>query len=223
MTDTRAIIHVVDDDDDFRIAVTRLLEAGGYKVALYKSGEQLLENPPGKEAGCVLLDMRMPELDGLELQKRLKEIASILPIVFLTGHGSVQNSVQAIKAGAEDVLTKPVLKTTLFDAIDRALARYHQLRDQRDRFDALRGLISTLTPREHEVFMLVVRGKLNKQIAFDLGTSERTVKAHRHVVMEKLGVRSIAEAVSIAERLGILGGSSPPDHSSALSRLVMHT
>jgi FixJ family two-component response regulator len=215
MTDTRAIIYVVDDDDDFRIAVTRLLEAGGYKFALYKSGEQLLENLPGKEAGCVLLDMRMPELDGLELQKRLKEIASILPIVFLTGHGSVQNSEQAIKAGAEDVLTKPVSKTTLFDAIDRALARYHQLRDQRDRFNALRGLISTLTPREREVFMLVVRGKLNKQIAFELGTCERTVKAHRRAVMDKLGVHSIAEAVSIAERLGMLGGPGLGGHFSS--------
>lgn len=208
MIDPRAIIYVVDDDDDFRIAVATLLEAGGYKVALYKSGEQLLANPPGKEAGCVLLDMRMPELDGLELQNRLKEIASILPIVFLTGHGSVQNSVQAIKAGAEDVLTKPVLKITLFDAIDRALARYHVLRDQRNRFDALQGLVSTLTPREREVFMSVVRGKLNKQIAFELGTCERTIKAHRHAVMEKLGVHSIAEAVSIAERLKMLGGSS---------------
>lgn len=215
MIDARAIIHVVDDDNDFRKAVAALLEAGGYRVALYKSGQQLLANPPGKEPGCLLLDMRMPELDGLELQNQLKEIASTLPIVFLTGHGNVQNSVQAIKAGAEDVLTKPVSKTTLFDAVDRALARYHELRDQRDRFDALQRLVSALTPREREVFMLVVRGKLNKQIAFDLGTSERTVKAHRHVVMEKLGVHSVAEAVSIAERLGMLGDRSAREHYSS--------
>jgi RNA polymerase sigma factor (sigma-70 family) len=211
MTTTPPIIHVVDDDAAFRTGVARLLQAAGYRVSLYESGHQLLSNPPGMEAGCILLDMRMPELDGLELQDRLNEIASILPIVFLTGHGSVQTSVQAIKGGAEDVLTKPVPKTTLFEAIERALARYRERRDQRARSDALQALVAELTPREREVFSLIVRGKLNKQIAFDLGTSERTVKAHRHAVMEKLKVHSLAEAVSIAERLGMLAGPSPKD------------
>jgi RNA polymerase sigma factor (sigma-70 family) len=211
MTATPPIIHVVDDDAPFRTGVARLLQAAGYRVALYESGHQLLANPPGMEAGCILLDMRMPDLDGLELQDRLNEIASILPIVFLTGHGSVHTSVQAIKAGAEDVLTKPVRKAILFEAIERALERYRERRDRRARSDALQALVAALTPREREVFSLIIRGKLNKQIAFDLGTSERTVKAHRHAVMEKLKVQSLAEAVSIAERLGMLAEPSPKD------------
>lgn len=210
MTPTLPIIHIVDDDSLYRRAVSRLIRARGYQVASYESGRQFLASPPSTEPGCVLLDMHMPELDGLELQERLNEMASVLPVVFLTGHGSVPTSVRAIKAGAEDVLTKPVSKTALFDAIERALARYRERRDHRDRLDALQGLITTLTLREREVFSLMVRGKLNKQIAFDLGTSERTVKAHRHVIMEKLKVHSIAEAVSIAEQLRTLARSVQP-------------
>ena len=133
MTTTPATIHVVDDDPSFRVAVARLLRAAGYQVLLYESGQQLLANMPGLEAGCILLDMRMPELDGLELQERLSEVGSSLPIVFLTGHGSVETSVQAIKAGAEDVLTKPVSKSTLIEAIERALVRYRERRHQRAR------------------------------------------------------------------------------------------
>lgn len=123
MTSTPATIYVIDDDRSFRVAIGRLLRAAGYHVVLHESGQQLLANPPSAEAGCILLDMRMPELDGLELQARLNAIGSPLPLLFLTGHGSVQTSVQAIKAGAEDVLTKPVSKSTLLEAIERALAR----------------------------------------------------------------------------------------------------
>jgi FixJ family two-component response regulator len=204
MTAAQPVIHVVDDDASFRSAVARLLAAAGYQVAVYESGDQLLASPPASGPGCILLDVRMSGLSGLELQDRLAKLDSILPIVFLTGHGNIPMTVQAIKAGAEDFLSKPVAKDTLLDAVERALARYRERREQRDRLDDLRALVSTLTPREHEVFALVVRGKLNKQIAYELGTSERTIKAHRHAVMEKLKVRSIAEAVSIAERLGLL-------------------
>lgn len=204
MTTISPVIHVVDDDPLFRNAVARLLQAGGYQVATYESGVQFLANPPNMAAGCVLLDMRMPELDGLELQVRLNEIASVLPIVFLTGHGSVPTSVQAMKAGAEDVLTKPVSKSTLFDTIARALARCRDLQQRRDRLDSLQARVSALTPRERTVLSLMVRGQLNKQIAFQIGVSVRTVKAHRHAIMEKLKIHSIAEAVSIAERLGLL-------------------
>jgi len=204
MTSTPHIIHVVDDDPLFRDGVTRLLEAGGYRVATYESGDQLLTNLSNMQPGCILLDMCMPGLDGLELQVRLNEIASVLPIVFLTGQGSVPTSVQAMKGGAEDFLTKPVSKATLFEAIERGLARYRDRRDQRDRLDALQARVSALTAREHEVFLLMIRGQLNKQIAFHIGASERTVKAHRHAIMEKLAVHSVAEAVSIAERLGML-------------------
>jgi RNA polymerase sigma factor (sigma-70 family) len=199
------LVHVVDDDASFRTAIARLLRTAGYEVALYESGDQFLQNPPGLGPGCILLDMRMRGLNGLELQDRLAKLDSILPIVFVSGHGDIPTSVKAIKAGAEDFLPKPVRKQTLLEAIERALARYQERRRQREHVDALRSLVSELTPREREVFALMVRGKLNKQIAFELGTSERTVKAHRHAVMEKLKVQSLAEAVSIAERLGIPG------------------
>ena len=207
MTGTQSVIHVVDDDKSFRHAVARLLQATGYQVAHYDSGDHLLANLPGSGPGCILLDMRMSGLSGLELQDRLSKLNSILPIVFLTGYGSIPTSVQAIKAGAEDFLSKPVSKHTLLEAVERALVRYHERRHQRDRLDHLRTLVSALTLREREVFSLVVRGKLNKQIAHELGTSERTIKAHRHAVMEKLKVQTLAEAVSIAERLGLL---TPP-------------
>jgi FixJ family two-component response regulator len=203
MTDS-PMIHVVDDDPLFRSAVARLLRASGYQVALYESGDQLLQRPAGNETGCVLLDLRMAGLDGLELQVRLKETGGILPIVFLTGNGDIPTSVKAIKAGAEDFLSKPVAKETLLKAIERAIALYREQQKQRDRMDGLRTLVSSLTPREMEVFSLVVRGKLNKEIAFELGISERTVKAHRHTVMKKLEVQSVAAAVSIAENLGML-------------------
>jgi len=207
MSNAQSVIHVVDDDESFRNAVARLLRAAGYQVALYESGDRLLANPPGNGPGCILLDMRMSGLSGLDLQDRLSKLDSILPIVFLTGYGSIPMSVQAIKAGAEDFLPKPVSKATLLEAVERALIRYQERRQQRDRLDELRALVSALTQREREVFALVVRGKLNKQIAHELGTSERTIKAHRHVVMEKLKVHSLAEAVSIAERLGLLAPS----------------
>ena len=204
MTATAPILHVVDDDVSFRTAIGRLLRASGYEVVLYQSGDEFLENPRRIEPGCILLDIRMPGLSGLELQDRLRKMDSILPIVFLTGHGDIPTSVRAIKAGAEDLLSKPVEKKVLIEAIRRALARYCERRAEHDRLDALRSLVVALTPRETEVFGLMVRGKLNKQIAHELGTSERTIKAHRHSIMQKLQVQSVAEAVSIAERLGIL-------------------
>jgi FixJ family two-component response regulator len=199
-----AVVHVVDDDALFRTAVARLLRTSGYEVALYESGAQLLQKSPGDEPGCILLDVRMSGLDGLQLQDRLKKMDSFLPIVFLSGHGDIPTSVKAIKAGAEDFLSKPISRGPLLEAIERALARYRDQRDQRVRRDQLRARLSTLTPRETEVFVLVVRGRLNKQIAYELGTTERTIKAHRHAVMQKLKVNSLAEAVSIAERLGML-------------------
>lgn len=204
MTVPDAVIHIVDDDAQFRVAVARLLQASGYRVTLYESGVHLLGDLPADAHGCILLDVRMPDLSGLELQDKLRQTASVLPIVFLTGHGDLPMSVRAIKAGAEDFLSKPVSKSTLLDAVERALVRCRHQRAARDRMESLRALVSMLTPREREVFALVVRGRLNKQIAYELGASERTIKAHRHSVMEKLKVNSLAEAVSIAERLGIL-------------------
>jgi FixJ family two-component response regulator len=201
------VIHVVDDDESFRMAVARLLKACGYQVALYESARQLLEKPPAMEPGCILLDVRMPGMSGHELQARLLKIGNALPIVFLTGHGDIRMSVRAIKAGAEDFLSKPVSRKTLIEAIERALVRQQEACEQNLRLGSLRAVAATLTPRESEVFALIVRGKLNKQIAHELGTSVRTIKAHRHAVMQKLKVHSLAEAVSIAERLGMLLGA----------------
>ena len=153
----------------------------------------------------------MPALDGLQLQQELSKLSHSWPIIFMTGHGDIPTSVRAIKAGAEDFLSKPVSRQTLLETIERAFARYSAQRESRDQLNSLKSLIATLTPRESEVFSLMVRGKLNKQIAHLLGTSERTVKAHRHMVMQKLQVQSFAEAVSIAERLGLLTATPSSD------------
>jgi FixJ family two-component response regulator len=214
MTGPSPLIHVVDDDPSFRRAMGRMLQASGYQVALYDSGDRLLDRPLDDRQGCILLDLRMSGLTGLELQTRLVELGHVLPIIFLTGHGDIPASVQAIKAGAEDFLTKPVPKATLLAAVERALARGAKQRAQLDQRAGLRALVDSLTPREKQVFELVIRGRLNKQIAFELGASVRTIKAHRHAIMEKLKVGSVAEAVSIAERLGILAGSAAGDNQS---------
>jgi RNA polymerase sigma factor (sigma-70 family) len=199
------LVHVIDDDASFRTAVERRLKLAGYDVETYASAQQLLDRLPGAEKrGCILLDVQMPGLSGLDLQSRLTERGSILPIVFVTGYADTPATVRAIKAGAEDFLTKPASSVVLIDAIERAMARYESAHHQRNELDSLRGLVTTLTPRERQVFNLIVRGKINKQIAHELGTTERTVKAHRHQVMEKMQVDSFAELVSNAERLGML-------------------
>ena len=198
------VIHIVDDDASFRGSMSRLLRASGYQTELYESGDALLQKLPIVESGCILLDLRMSGLQGFELQERLAKSGNILPIIFLTGHGDIEAGVRAMKAGAEDFLTKPVSREALFECVERALARNVQQRQQQDRMNAMRRLVAKLTPREAEVFALVVRGKLNKQIAHELGTTVRTIKAHRQAAMEKLHVASVAEAVSIAERLGML-------------------
>jgi RNA polymerase sigma factor (sigma-70 family) len=199
------LVHIVDDDASFRTAIKRRLMKAGYEVVTYPSAQHFLDRLPSEsELGCILLDVRIPGLSGPELQARLSELGSTLPIVFLTGYAEVQATVRAIKAGAEDVLTKPVSSEELLGAIERALAHHQVLRSQRNKLDGVRAHIAKLTPREREVFELVIRGKTNKQIANVLGATERTIKAHRHQVMEKMQVQSLAELVSIAERAGIL-------------------
>jgi FixJ family two-component response regulator len=202
------LVHVIDDDASFRTAIERRLKLAGYEVKTYSLAQELLDNLPGVEkAGCILLDVQIPGLSGPELQSRLVEIGSILPIVFLTGHADTPTAVRAIKAGAEDFLTKPVSSEQLIDAIERAMARYASAHSHRSKLDSLRAHVAALTPRERQVFELIVRGRINKQIAYELGTTERTVKAHRHQVMEKMQVQSIAELVAIAERLGVLNNT----------------
>jgi FixJ family two-component response regulator len=209
------VVHIVDDDASFRTAISRLLEVSGYEVAHYESAACFLRNIADARAGCIVLDLQMPAFGGLQLQEELAKLSHNWPIIFMTGHGDIPTSVRAIKAGAEDFLSKPVSKQTLLGAIERALVRYAATQRSQDQLTSLKSLISTLTPRESEVFALMVRGRLNKQIAHLLGTSERTVKAHRHMVMHKLQVKSFAEAVSIAERVGLLTPSPSPDAKSA--------
>lgn len=196
-------VHIVDDDKSFRTAVGRLLETSGFRIACYESGEELLARLP-RGPGCILLDLQMPGLSGLELQARLADVAPLLPIVFLTGRGDIGTTVRAMKAGAYDFLEKPASSAALLEAVGRALQLFETRRLEQDRVQALHTRVASLTPRESQVFDLIVRGKRNKQIAYELSTSERTVKAHRHNVMEKLGAGSLAEVVSMAEKLGLL-------------------
>jgi RNA polymerase sigma factor (sigma-70 family) len=198
-------VHIVDDDASFRTAIERRLRKAGYEVATYPSAQHLLDCLPDEsELACILLDVRIPGLSGPELQERLSELGSTVPIVFLTGYAEIQTTVRAIKAGAEDVLTKPVSSEELLGAIERALAHHQVTRNQKNKLDVVRAHVAKLTPREREVFELVIRGKTNKQVANVLGATERTIKAHRHRVMEKMQVQSLAELVSLAERAGIL-------------------
>jgi FixJ family two-component response regulator len=209
------VIHIVDDDASFRTAISRVLKVSGYEVADYDSATCFLRAIEAARPGCILLDVKMPALGGLQLQEELVKLSRSWPIIFLTGHGDIPTSVRAIKAGAEDFLSKPVSKQTLLEAIERAFVRHAAIQRSQGQLNSFRSLISALTPREGEVFALMVRGKLNKQIAHQLGTSERTVKAHRHMVMHKLQVQSFAEAVSMAERAGLLAPPSSADARSA--------
>lgn len=206
------LVHVVDDDASFRTAIERRLRLAGYDVATYSSAEELLGRLPcDEQPACVLLDVKIPGLSGPDLQSRLIEIGSTLPIIFVTGYADTATTVRTIKAGAEDFLTKPVSSEQLIEAIERAMSRQNATQDQRSKLDAFRVLVSSLTPRERQVFDLIVRGKINKQIAHELGTTERTIKAHRHQVMEKMRVHSFAELVSIAERLGLIDPGASKD------------
>lgn len=200
-----ANIYLVDDDTSFRTAMVRLLEASGFQAKSYGTGAEFLNQLPDEGTeGCILLDVDIPGVSGPDLQIRLNEAGSRLPVIFLTGHGDIPTSVRTIKAGAEDFLTKPVTKDVLFDAIDRALARCRRARHNDDGAVSRAVRLGSLTPREREVFALVARGRMNKQIAYELGTTVRTIKAHRHNVMEKMAARSIAELVLSAEQLGLI-------------------
>src|SRR5512132_120191 len=176
MSETSPIIHVVDDDASFRSAIGELLGACGYKVSLHETARKLLESSLSEGPACILLDLQMAGLNGLQLQDRLSELGCRLPIVFISAYGDIPTTVQTIKAGAEDFLTKPVTKERLLETIRRALARYEATQAQEDRISVLRLLFARLTPREREVFDLLVRGKPHKQISYELGVSERTVK-----------------------------------------------
>ena len=196
-------VFVVDDDASFLTAVTRLLRAGGYVVKTFISAKEFVKNPPLDSPGCLIADLHMPEMTGMDLQEALAKTGVLLPMIFLTGHGDIPTSVHAVRRGAEDFLTKPVNREKLFDAVQRALARNARELAAQTKSRELRALYETLTPREREVLAHVVKGRLNKQIAADLDTGERTIKAHRAHLMAKLQVQSVAELVRLAQALGL--------------------
>jgi two-component system, LuxR family, response regulator FixJ len=194
----------VDDDGSFRNAMERLLRAGGYAVQTFPSATEFLQSARTDAPGCVLLDLQMPGPSGLDLQSAIVRSDNPLPIVFLTGKGDIPTSVHAMRAGADDFLTKPVKKAVLFPTIERALARDAQDRRQRACRRELRARFDALTPREREVLAHVLSGQLNKQIAGDLDASERTIKAHRANLMAKLQVQSVAELAHLAHEAGFM-------------------
>ena len=198
-----ATVYIVDDDASILKAVSRLLRAGGYVVQTFASAADFLAALTPQAAGCVVVDLRMPGQSGRDLQSVLATADNPLPVIFLTGHGDIPTVTHAMRDGAVDFLTKPVKKENLFAAIERALARDAVEREQRARMRDLRDRFDQMTPREREVLAHVISGKLNKQIAFDLGASERTIKAHRASIMDKLDVDSVAELVRLTEQLGI--------------------
>ncbi|HTM73750.1 MAG TPA: response regulator [Pseudolabrys sp.] len=204
MTRPSAAVHIVDDDASFRSAIGELLSTCGYKVSLYETAKALLATSLNDGPACILLDVQMAGLNGPQLQEQLSNSGCRLPVVFISGHGDIPTTVTTIKAGAEDFLTKPVAREKLLETVERALARHTAIAAEDSKISALRDLYDQLTPRERDVFALLVRGRPHKQIAYELKISDRTVKLHRHQIVQKLRVRSLAEFAVIAERLGLL-------------------
>lgn len=195
---------MVDDDASVLRAVARLIQSAGLEVATFASPGELLDNYDPEAPGCLILDLAMPGMSGIELQKLLSERQCTLPIVFLTGAGSIALGVEAMKGGAADFLTKPVNADDLLNAIHKAIDVNRQSRRDRAILESIRQRIATLTRREREVLAEIVRGRLNKQIAYELGTVEKTIKVHRARVMSKMQVQSLAELVRVVERVGML-------------------
>jgi FixJ family two-component response regulator len=196
-------VYLVDDDAGVLKGLSRLLRAKGYEVKSYVSPQEFLEQHDPAVSGCAVLDVSMPGLDGLELQQALAAGGSHRPIVFITGKGDVPTSVRAMKAGAIDFLTKPTKDTDLLEAVRRAEERDAEARRRLSELELVQAKLKTLTPREREVLTHVVAGRLNKQIAADLGTVEKTIKVHRSRMMGKLGLRTVADLVRMAERAQI--------------------
>jgi FixJ family two-component response regulator len=203
MKDTDVMVFVVDDDAPMRESLKNLIRSVGLRVELYSSAQEFLESNRPDVPSCLVLDVRLPGLSGLELQRRTTEAGMEIPIIFITGYGDIPMTVDAMKAGAVEFLAKPFRDQDLLDAIQQALQRDRKARDQRAALEGLRSRFASLTPREREVMARVVAGLLNKQVGVELSMSETTVKIHRHQVMEKMGAGSLPELVRMADRLGI--------------------
>lgn len=197
-------VFIIDDDASVRRSISRLIRSAGYRSNSFGSAREFLASDcPGQGPACLVLDVRLPDLGGLDLQNELQKANVKLPIVFITGHGSIRMSVKAMKSGAVDFLPKPIQAADLLRAIEQGLARAADERAHQEEIESIERRIETLTPREREVMVLVVKGYLNKQIAFELGTAEKTIKVHRARVMDKMDVDSLAELVRLVARLGI--------------------
>lgn len=203
MKEEKPIVIIVDDDSSMRTMISRLLDSVGLKSISFSAPEEFLRASPPDDPACVVLDVQMPGLSGLDLQRELAKAERQLPIVFMTGHGDIPMTVQAIKEGAVAFLTKPFRNQDLIDAVRQALNLDREARKQREQLSSLRRRYESLTAREREVFALVATGLLNKQIALQLGTTERTVKAHRGVMVQKMEADSVADLVRMADKLGV--------------------
>ena len=203
MSETDGLVFIVDDDASLRESLKNLIRSVGLRVEPFSSAQEFLRSKRPEVPGCLVLDVRLPGLSGLDLQKRMADSDIEMPIIFITGHGDIPMTVRAMKAGAVEFLTKPFRDQDLLDAIQQALERDRTGRKQRKEIEDLRRRFDLLTQREREVMALVVTGLLNKQIAGELGTSETTIKIHRHQVMEKMAANSLAELVRMSDRLGL--------------------
>jgi FixJ family two-component response regulator len=207
MTESEALVFVVDDDDSVRKALARLIRSVGFNVETFASAREFLARGPHDGSACLILDVRMPGLSGLDLQKELAASGSTLSIIFITGHGTIPMSVQAMRAGAVEFLEKPFEDQALIDAVHEALQKDEQARQKKTELREIHERVNSLTPREREVFALVVTGKLNKEIAFELGTNEKTIKSQRAQVMKKMQADSLADLVRLAVKVGIKSDS----------------
>jgi RNA polymerase sigma factor (sigma-70 family) len=203
------VVFVVDDDLSIRRSLTRLISSAGYLIETFASAKEFLNRDHYNGPGCLLLDIQMPGLDGLRLQEELTLAGYFIPIIFITGHATIPMSVKAMKGGAVDLLTKPFTEDQLLEAIKNALEKDDQKRTEYSEIQEIKNRMNTLSPREFDVFKLVVQGLLNKQIGFELGISEKTVKVHRARAMEKMRAGSLAELVHLAEKAGLTSIHNP--------------
>ena len=210
MTAFKPTVFIIDDDPSVRKSLSRLLRSAGYQAETFPSAEQFLTREHFNGIGCILLDIQMPGLSGMDLQERLNKADYHMPIIFITGHGDIPTSVQAMKKGAVDFLTKPFDDKELLRIVESAIQKDGQARTEYREVQNIRSRIELLTAREYEIFRYVITGMLNKQIGLELNIAEKTVKVHRGRVMEKLGVNSVAELVHLAEKAGV----EPPEDSS---------
>ncbi len=203
MTDTKPVVFIIDDDPSVRRSLQRLIKSVGLKAKSFASAALFLQSGHREETGCLVLDVRMPEISGLDLQDKLSRVGVLLPIIFISGHGTVPMSVRAMKAGAVDFLQKPFDEQELLDAVYRAIDRCRQRKAEQEELKEIQARHDTLTAKEKEIFACVITGMPNKNIADRLATAEKTVKVHRAAVMKKMGAQSVADLVRMAEKAGI--------------------